>query len=191
MGKVKQINIKNRTYYFYNDITDLKNFEPNLLKIDKKSYKNIDIYYIGYIAIKKIDDYESSVNPLYLRINHASGYIEEKNGNKYLIFDSVDENKEVLKKYADIWDGIKNKIKAINGDKENNYGKDYMKIKFNSDDDFPLNKLLKFHFMTIIIRWCFSEDDKFYPQPFLDDILYELVWKCYGTKKLMFQKELM
>ena len=99
MGKTKQINIKNRTYYFYNDIIDLKNFEPNLLKIDKKSYKNIDIYYIGYITIKKIDDYESiySVNPLYLRINHASGYIEEKNGNKYLIFDSVDENKEVLK----------------------------------------------------------------------------------------------
>ena len=102
MGEVKQINIKNRTYYFYNNITDLKNFKPNLLKIDKKSYKNIDIYYIGYIAIKKIDDYESSVNPLYLRINHASGYIEEKNGNKYLIFDSVDESKGVLKKYGDL-----------------------------------------------------------------------------------------
>ena len=99
MGEVKQINIKNRTYYFYNDIIDLKNFDARLLKVDKKSYKNIDIYYIGYITIKKIDDYESiySVNPLYLRINHASGYIEEKNGNKYLIFDSVDENKEVLK----------------------------------------------------------------------------------------------
>ena len=80
MGEVKQINIKNRTYYFYNDITDLKNFEPNLLKIDKKSYKNIDIYYIGPIAIKKIDDYESiySVNPLHLHINHASRYIEKK-----------------------------------------------------------------------------------------------------------------
>ena len=100
MGKVKQINIKNRTYYFYNDIIDLKDFDAKLLKIDKKSYKNIDIYYIGYITIKKIDDYESiySVNPLYLRIGHASGYNEEKNGNKYLIFDSVDENKEILKK---------------------------------------------------------------------------------------------
>ena len=97
MGGVRQINIKNRIYYFYNDIIDLKNFEPNVLKIDKKSYKNINIYYIGYITIQKIDDYESiySVNPLYLCINHASGYIEEKNGNKYLIFDSVDENKEV------------------------------------------------------------------------------------------------
>ena len=71
-----------------------------MLKIDKKSYKNIDIYYIDiYYTIKKIDDYESiySVNPLYLRINDASGYIEEKNENKYLTFDSVDENKEVLK----------------------------------------------------------------------------------------------
>ena len=72
MGEIKQINIKNRTYYFYNDIIDLKDFDAKLLKIDKKSYKNIDIYYIGYITIKKIDDYESiySVNSLHLRINH-------------------------------------------------------------------------------------------------------------------------
>ena len=99
MGEVKQINIKNRTYYFYNDIIDLKNFDARLLKIDKKSYKNIGIYNIGYITIKKIDDYENiySVNPLYLTIAHASGYIEEKGVNKYLVFDSTDENKELLK----------------------------------------------------------------------------------------------
>ena len=103
---------------------------------------------------------------MYLRINHASGYIKEKNGNKYLIFDSVDENKEVLKKYADVWDGIKNKIKAINGGKENDYGKDYIKIKFNSDDELPLNKPLKFHAMTINIRSVFEEDSKLYPQFF-------------------------
>ena len=95
MGEIKQINIKNRTYYFYNDIIDLENFESNLLKIDKKSYKDISIYNIGYITIKKIDDCENiySVNPLYLLINHANGYIEEKGVNKYLIFDSTDENK--------------------------------------------------------------------------------------------------
>ena len=176
MGKVKQIEIKNRTYYFYNDMINLKNFESNLLKIDKKHYKGIDIYYIGYITIKKIGDCENihSVNPLYLLVNHASGYIEEKNGNKYLIFDSVDENKEVLKKYADVWDGIKNKIKAINGGKENDYRKDYMKIKFDSDDELSLNKSLKFHAMTIIIRSVFEEGGKLYPQVFLDDTLYEL-----------------
>ena len=80
MGVVKQIDIKNRTYYFYNDIIDLKKFDARWLKVDKKSYKNIDIYYIGYITIKKIDDYESiySVNLLYLRVNHGNGYFEEK-----------------------------------------------------------------------------------------------------------------
>ena len=105
MGEVKQINIKNRTYYFQNDITDLKSFDARLLKIDKKSYKNIDIYNLGYIAIKRIDDFESiySVNPLYWRINHENGYLEEKNGNKYLMFDSVDENKEVLKKNMEMF----------------------------------------------------------------------------------------
>ena len=70
---------------------DPKKFDAMVLKIDSKSYKNIDIYYIGNITIRKNDGYESiySVNPLYLRINHASGYIEEQNGNKYLVFDSV------------------------------------------------------------------------------------------------------
>ena len=96
MGEAIQIKIKNQTFYFYNDMINLKEFESNLLKTDKKHYKGINIYYIGYIAIKKIDDYESipSLNLLYLRVNHASGYIEEKNGTKYLIFDdSVNENK--------------------------------------------------------------------------------------------------
>ena len=115
------------------------------------------------------------MNPLYLRIDHARGYIEEKSGNKYLIFDSVDENKKVLKKYFGIWNGIKNKIKAINGDDKNDDGKDYMKIIFSSDDDLSLNKRLKFRLITIIIRCVFSEDGKLYPQIFLDDILFELL----------------
>ena len=113
------------------------------------------------------------MNPLYLRINQASGYIEEKDGNKYLIFDSTDENKELLKKYNDVWNGIKNKIEEVSSG-ECDYEKDYMKIKFNSDDDLPLNKPLKFHNMTITIRSVFEEDGKLYPQVFLDDTLYEL-----------------
>ena len=80
MGEIKQINIKNRTYYFHNDMINIKNFESNLLKVDRKSYKNIGIYNIRYITTKKMDDCENiySVNPLYLFLNHASGYIEEK-----------------------------------------------------------------------------------------------------------------
>ena len=99
--------------------------------------------------------------------------LKKKNGNKYLNFDPGDENKELLKKYNDVWNGMKNKIKEVSSG-ECDYEKDYMKIKFNSDDDLPLNKPLKFHLMTIIIRCVFSEDGKFYPQLFLDDALYEL-----------------
>ena len=180
MGTIKQIDIKNRTYYFYNDIIDLKNFKSNLLKIDKKSYKDIGICKIGYITIKKNDDCENvySVNPLYLHINHANGYIEEKDANKCLVFDSVelhstDENNELLKKYKDVFDGIMGKIKEVSDD-ECDYENDYMKIKFNSDGDLPLNKQLKFHLMTITIRSAFKEDGKLNPQVFLDDTLYEL-----------------
>ena len=143
--------------------------------------------------LKKPDNCESiySVNPLYLLVNHGSGYIEEKKRDKYLIFDdSVNENRELLKRYADFWDEIKNEIKAINGGKENSYGKDHRKIKFNFDDDLPLNKPLKFHAMTIIIRSVFEEDGKLYTQHSLDVTLYELVLKCYRAKELIFQKEL-
>ena len=113
MGVIKQIDIKNRTYYFYDDIIDLKKFDARLLKIDKKSHKNIGIYNIGYITIKKIDDCENiySVNPLHLIIAYGNGYIEEKGVNKYLIFDSTDENEELLKKYNDVWNGIETKSK--------------------------------------------------------------------------------
>ena len=96
MGEVKQINIKNSTYYFYSDIIDLKNFDAKLLKIDKKQYKTLKFTTLDTLQLKKFDDCEN-VNPLYLLIDHASGYIEEKNGNKYLVFDSTHDNKELLK----------------------------------------------------------------------------------------------
>ena len=125
MGETKEINIKNRTYYFYNDQIDLKDFDARLLKIDKKDYNEIDIYYIGYVTIKKIADYNNinSVNPLYLMINEMIGNFEcnsiecnsvecnsidcnflgEKNKNKYLVLYEIDENKEVLNKYEEVW----------------------------------------------------------------------------------------
>ena len=158
MEEIKQINIKNRTYYFYNDIIDLKNFDARLFKtLDVLQLKNC-IY---------------STNPLYLLINHVNGYIEEKGVNKCLIFDFTDENKELLKKCNAVFNGIRDKIEEISSD-ECDYEKDYMKIAFNSDDDLPLNKPLKFHNMTITIRSVFEEDGKLYLQVFLDDTLYEL-----------------
>ena len=84
MGEVKELNIKNRTYYYSSDIIDIKNFQSNLLKIDKKHYKDIDIYYIGYIKIKNFGDCENihMVNPLYLTIYSATGSLKENNGEK-------------------------------------------------------------------------------------------------------------
>ena len=111
MGSIKQINIKNRTYYFYNDIIDIETFDSNMLKLDKKSYKDLDIYNIGYVTIKKIGSgYDiNSVNPLYLHIDNASRFIEEVNEDKYLVFDEIFEKKNKLK-YDGVFNGIMNKI---------------------------------------------------------------------------------
>ena len=145
------------------------------IKNDKKSYKDIDISNNEYVTIKKTDDCKNihSVNPLYLLIDHANRYIEEQGVNIYLVFDSTNENKDLLKKYNDVVNGIRDKIKEISSD-ECDYKKDYMKIKFNSDDNLPLKKPLKFHNMNITIRSVFEEDGKLYPQLYLDDSLYEL-----------------
>ena len=155
---------------------NIKDFDSSLLKIDKKSYKNIGIYHIGYITIKRISDYENinSVNPLYLIIGEVDGYIEENNENKYLTFVSTDKNKKVLEKYIKLWDKIKYHIQTINSGKFSEHEKDYMRIKFNSDDDFPLSKRLKLPNLTIIVRSIFEEDGKYYPQVFLDKCLYEV-----------------
>ena len=175
MGSIKEINIKNRTYYFYNDIIDIKTFDSSNLKLGKKTYKDLDIYNIEYITIKKIGDcYDvSSVNPLYLCIDNASGYIEENWSNKCLIFDSTDENKELLKRYDNVFNGIMGKIKKIDDDCLE-YTKDYTKIKFNSDDNLPLSKQLKFCNIAVTIRCVFSEDNKLYSQLFLDEGLHSL-----------------
>ena len=133
MSEIKQINIKNRTYYFHNDQIDLKKFYPKLLKIDKKDYNKIDIYYIGYVTVKKFANCNNinCVNPLYLMIDEMVGHSEEKNENKYLVVDDVDENKEVSKKYADVGKGVKKEIETINGGEKIEYGKVFKKLGLN------------------------------------------------------------
>ena len=125
MGKIREINIKNRTYYFYNDQINSKVFDARLLKVDKKDCNKIGIYYIGYVTVRKVANCNNinSVNPLYLMINEMTDHFEEKNGNKYLALDDADENKEVLKKYEEVWEGIKKEIETINSGKRIEYGK--------------------------------------------------------------------
>ena len=169
----KQINLKNRSYYFWNDQIWINNFDAKNSKLDKKSVMDINIYYIGYVT-KKPEYNINSVNPLYLFISELYGFIDEKNGNKYLNITLTDSNNDVLIKYAEVWNGIKNQIKEINNDSVVEYDKDYMKIKFDSDDKLPLNKVLKFHAVIIIIRSVFERDGKYYPQTFLDDALVNI-----------------
>ena len=127
MGEIKQINTENRAYYFYNDQISLKDFVAKLLKIDKKNYNEIGIYYIAYLTVKKIDNCKNinSVNPLYLMTDEMIGHFEEKIENNYLILDDVNENKEVLKKYEEVWEGAKKEIETINGGEKIEYGKDF------------------------------------------------------------------
>ena len=100
-NKVKDINIKNQTHYFFNDVIDIENFDLNNIKIDETSYKNILIYYIGYVVIKKyVKIY--SVNLLYIIFRYVNGYFEEINGNKYLTLVPTNESKEKIRKYAEL-----------------------------------------------------------------------------------------
>ena len=149
---------------------NIKNFQSNLLKIDKKLHEGVDIYYIGYIMIKKFNDYKNihSVNPFYLIINSATGHFKEKYGEKYLIIDSTE-------KYDEVFSGIVWEIKTLNGGKELFYERNYARTRINTNDDLPLNKQLKFPTLTIIIRCVLQNGEKLYLQIYLHECLYESV----------------
>ena len=150
-NKVKDIDTKNHIYYFFNYIINIKNFDPNNIKIDEKSNKNIFIYYIGYVTIKDwkyIKIY--SVNPLYLIFNKVNGYFEEINGNKYLMLVPTNESKEKIKKYEELWSKIRDFIRSITKNLDD-YDEKYMKTKFNSDTKLPLNKMIEIPAVTTVV----------------------------------------
>ena len=172
--ETKEINIKNRTYYFYNDIIDLDEFDESKIKVDKKDFNDIDIYYPGYEYKKNIIECNiiKSVNPLYLRIADIKGQFEKgKDDAWYLVISDKDH---VYKKLADIFESIKNEIIGKTWDALE-YDKDYMKIKFESNNIFSTYKDVNVHLATIVIRAIFAKDGKYYPQLFLDDGLYKNV----------------
>ena len=112
-NKIKDIDIKNHTYYLFNDIINVNNFDPNNNKIDEKSHKNILIYYIGYVMIKDLKYIKlNTINPLYLIINKVNEYFEKINGNKYLMLVPTNESKEKIKKYEELWSKIKDLLRT-------------------------------------------------------------------------------
>ena len=167
METTKEINIKNRTYYFYNE------FDESKIKVDKKDVNDIDIYYLGYEHKKKISECNviNSVNPLCLRIININGQFEKGKGDAWYL---VISDKDVYRKVADIFEIIKNKITEKTWDVVE-HDKDYMKIKFESNNIFPIDKDVNIYTATIIIRTIFAKDGKYYPQLFLNDGFYENV----------------
>ena len=167
MGEIKQINIKNRTYYFYNDVINLDEFEGSKIKVDRKNINAIDIYYLAYEYKKKC-----SVKRLYLSIKYMKGQFKKGKGDNVwylIIFGDVD----VLRKLAKIWKGIRAKIEENTGGIVQ-YDKGYMKLRFDKIDNLPTVNIVNMHLVTIIIRSVFAQNGKFYPQLFLDDAHYSL-----------------
>ena len=173
-NKFEDISIINHTYYFLNDIINVINFDPDKTKIDKKSYKIILIYYIGYVRIKGLQCVKiNSLNPLYLIFSKLNGYFEEINGNKYLTLVPTNESKEKIKKYEELLSKIRDLIRSITKN-TNNYDEKCMKIKFNSDEELPINKTIEIPSMIIVARAAFHENSKYCLQAFLNESLYKL-----------------
>ena len=165
---IRQLNMKGRTYHFYNYLINIKNCNNiNNSKLDKKGVLGNDIYYIGYITKKH------SVNPLYLIINKIKSHFEEVDGDKYVIINS--ENGEIMQKYQETFNGTKEIIKRINDyNQPIKYDGNFMKIKFNTDDNIPLNKIIYFPTITIIIRSITKKTINIILNFSLDDCLYEV-----------------
>ena len=169
MKTLRQVNIKNCQNYFFNSMTNIKNFDSNLLSIDQMSFKSTDcvIYDIKYF--KNLD----SSNSLYLVFNDVDVNFKENNENEYLVFALTDKNKEALENYTELWDEMKNEIETIIGIEPIKYEKFFMKIKFESDDGLPVGRILSIPVFAIIFKSVFQENDKYYLQVHLHECFYE------------------
>ena len=161
---VKSLEIKNTSYYYYDDIVHADEFDKNLIKVGKRESRiGADIYYISYI-VNKPQYNINSVNPLYLILKDVKCAVEkiESSSDRYLVIDL--NNKDVL-------NFISNKINKIDGDDKNVYG--YIRLKFNSDVDLPLDNLIKFHTLTVIVACVIRKANKFYPEIYVDEGIFE------------------
>ena len=169
---VKSLEIKNISYYYYDDIVHADEFHKNLIKVDKRESRiGADIYDISY-TVNKLQYNINSVKPLYLILKDVKCTVEKIEGSsdRYLVIDL--SNKNVLNVFDDMFNFISNKINKIDGDDKQVYG--YIRLKFSSDVDLPLNKLIKFHTLTVLVACVIRKGNKFYPEIYVDQGIYEL-----------------
>ena len=177
---VESLKIKNTSCYFWNDMVYLDDFDVKLVKVVRRETRiDVDIYYIGYIVNKPQYDIDS-INPLYLIVRHLFGRVEKIQGSsdRYLVVD--ESNKKVISVFDKLWKFIKDEINRLikKNDKitfgnVNNNINEYNKLRFNSDVDLPLNTLIKFHSLTIVINCVIEKGNKYYPEIYLDECLYK------------------
>ena len=174
---IKQLVLKKRSYYFFNNSVLLKNFDKTKLKITQHDCVDRSIYHIDYAKTT------NNINPLYLIIPELYGSIEEQNGYKYLIIKpQIDINKKVLTDYKKIWDKILKNINKINNSAY--VFKDYHKIEIGSvkcedekdEINLPLNKLIKFNLLTISNRLIIERDNELFLESYLEQCLYDDEW---------------
>ena len=165
---IKSLKIKSQSYYYWNDIIFIDDFDIKYFKITKRESRvGIDIYYIGYV-LYKLEYSANSVRPLYLSVKSLLGIVEKIDGSsdRYLVIDK--SNTEVITVFNTIREYIDDKVilDKING---------LVKIRFSSDIDLPLGTLIQFKMLTIIIRCIIKKDDKYYPEIYLDECLYDKI----------------
>ena len=171
---LKSLKIKNESYYFWNDMVYLNEFDPNLVKVNKRELRiNRDIYYIGY-EMNKAQYNINSVKRLYLIVKDLVGNVEKIKGSedRYLVID--ESNKEVINVFDKLFDFIEKKIKD---DNKVNFGGDakiigYNKLRFSSDVDLPLDKPIKFHSLIIVVNCVVCKVNKLYPEIYLDEGIF-------------------
>ena len=165
MKIIRQINIENRQNYFFNDMTNINDFDPSLLNIDEVLFESNELIMYDIKYIKNLNSSDS----LYLVFNN----LEKSGENRYLIFAPTEKNTIMLKNYTELWDEIKEQIELITGDKVTKYSKDFMKTRFKTDDNLPLSKVINIHVCVVIVSSVFKEDGNYYPQILLYNCFYE------------------
>ena len=180
---IKSLEIKTKTNYNWDDIFYINDFDVNSLEIIKRESRiGANIYYIGYVLEPSYD--YNTINPLYFVINCLIGYIEEIEGSsdKYLVVAKTVCNKDIIGVLDMLWGSIENKIEDKINPIPNNYPnikiKDYDKFRFNSDTNLPLDTLIEFRLLVINVSCVIEEDNKCYPEIYLDECLYvkDKVW---------------
>ena len=165
MKITRQLTIQGRSGYLFTDITNINDFDPSLLNIDKVSFRSDELTMYDITYIKNLN----RLNTLYLVFNNLDGVFQRSGENKHLIFSSAGKNRITLENYTELFDEIAEQIELMTAE----YSKDIMEIKFKTSDDLPFGEKINIPVCVIIVSSIFKEINEYHPQVLLNDCFYE------------------